>query len=56
MLAHALDIVSHALVRGSCALRLFLAELLHHSEMCFLGRRLERSRMAVRWRALLARL
>ncbi len=38
MLAHAHDIVSHVLVRGRCALILALTELLHYSEMCFLGR------------------
>ena len=38
MLAHALDVVSYVLIRGSCALRLALTELLHHPEMRFLGR------------------
>ena len=43
MLAHAYDVALRvALVRGSCALSLALTELLHHSEVRFLGRRLER--------------
>jgi len=43
MLAHALDVVSYVLVRGSSALRFALTKLLHHSEMGLLGHRLERS-------------